>query len=134
MKQFENSFKTQTTLVYNSIKKYTANNSNLFYYWTGSFPFGLGVVEPDYFAGAGAGKKAPAPGCWCVALGYCGGKVATILINVSHFLTIYILYTQIEGKNRYLYTFKKSKLFSFQNCIFCLKLVFHIFVIRSRSW
>ena len=45
--------------------------------------------------GARAGEKAPAPGCCCVALGYCGGKIATILIN---FLTIY---TQIEGKNRY---------------------------------
>ena len=46
-------------------------------------------------AGAGAGEKAPAPGCCFVAKGYCGGKLSTILIKFCHFLTIY---TQIEGK------------------------------------
>ena len=41
------------------------------------------VVEPDFLAGAGdgAGEKAPAPdpapGCCCLAEGYCGDKVAT---------------------------------------------------------
>ena len=25
------------------------------------------VVEPDFLAGAGAGEKAPAPGCCCLA-------------------------------------------------------------------
>ena len=67
------------------------------------------VVEPDYFAGAGAREKAPAPDCCCMAQGYCGDKVATILIKFSHFLTIY---KQIEGINRYRYAFKKAKLIS----------------------
>ena len=35
--------------------------------------------EPDFFDGAEAGEKASAPGCCCVAWGYCGGKVATNL-------------------------------------------------------
>ena len=38
-------------------------------------------LEPDFLAGAGAragaGEKAPAPGCCCLAQGYCGSKVAT---------------------------------------------------------
>ena len=41
-------------------------------------------MEPDFFAGAGAGEKAPAPGYCGVGLVYCGGKVATILIKFSH--------------------------------------------------
>ena len=65
-------------------------------------PAGAGL-----FAGAGASKKAPAPGCCCVASGYCGGKVARILIKFSHIL---IIFTQIERINRY--TFKKAKLFT----------------------
>ena len=64
--------------------------------------------EPNFFAGAGAGEIAPAPGCCCVAQGtYCGGKVPTILIKLSHILTIY---TQIERKNKY--TLKKANLFT----------------------
>ena len=31
--------------------------------------------EPDFLAGAVAGEKAPAPGCCCLASGYCGVKV-----------------------------------------------------------
>ena len=54
--------------------------------------------EPDFFAGDGAGEKAPAPGFCCVAYGVCGGKVAKILIKFSYILTIY---TQIERKNWY---------------------------------
>ena len=61
--------------------------------------------EPDFFAGAGAGEKAPAPDCYGVALGYCSGKVATILIKFGHFLTIF---KKIVGKNRFRYTFKKA--------------------------
>ena len=45
--------------------------------------------EPDFFAGDGAGEKAPAPGFCCVAYGVCGGKVAKILIKFSYILTIY---------------------------------------------
>ena len=45
--------------------------------------------EPDFFAGAGAGEKAPVPGSYCVAQGYCDGKVAIILVKFSHILTIY---------------------------------------------
>ena len=56
--------------------------------------------EPDFLAGAraGAGEKAPAPGCCCLALGYCGGKVATILVKFNRLST---MYTQIERKDRY---------------------------------
>ena len=66
------------------------------------------VVEPDYIAGAG--EKAPAPGCCCVAQSqmFFGGKVATILKIFNHILTIY---TQIERKNRY--TSRKAKLYIF---------------------
>ena len=34
---------------------------------------------------AGAGVKVPAPGCGCVTMGFCGGKVATILIILVKF-------------------------------------------------
>ena len=53
--------------------------------------------EPDFLAGAGAGEKARlrAVAVW---QGYCGGKVAKILVKFSHISTIY---TQIERKNRY---------------------------------
>ena len=51
--------------------------------------------EPDFLAVAGAGEKAAAPGCCYLAKGYCGGKVATILVRFSHISTIY---TQIERK------------------------------------
>ena len=55
--------------------------------------------EPDFLAGAGAGEKAPAPGCCCLAVGYCGGKVLTTYpVKFSYISTIY---TQIERKNRY---------------------------------
>ena len=33
------------------------------------------------YCGAGAGEKAPAQGYCYVAYGFCGGKVATILLN-----------------------------------------------------
>ena len=88
-------------------------------------------LEPDFFAGAGVGEKAQRSGCCCVAYGHCGSKVATILIKFCHILTIY---SKNERKNRYRYTLKKAKLFSFQNCIFYLYLGHNIFVIRIRSW
>ena len=53
-------------------------------------------LEPDFLAGAGAGEKAPAPGCCCVTWGFCGGKVAIILIKFSHIL---IMYTLIDRKH-----------------------------------
>ena len=45
------------------------------------------VVEPkqDFFAGAGADEKAPAPGCCCVTKGLCGGNDATILTFLVKF-------------------------------------------------
>ena len=69
--------------------------------------------------GAGAGRSRtfllrPEPGkklrlrAVAVRLPF-GGKEATILIKFSQILTIY---TQIERKNRYEYTFKKAKLFT----------------------
>ena len=80
--------------------------------------------EPDFLAGAGAeaGEKAPAQGCCCLAQGYCGGKVVTILVKFSHISTIY---TQIERKIG-TYTLKKTKLLTsvfktalvLQNCCY----------------
>ena len=58
------------------------------------YSFSYIVVEPE----PEPVKKAPAPGCFCLAWGYCGGKVVTILVKFSHISTIY---TQIERKNRY---------------------------------
>ena len=57
-------------------------------------------LEPDFLARAVASEKASAPalGCCCLPEGYCGGKVATILVKFSHISTIY---TQIERKDRY---------------------------------
>ena len=48
--------------------------------------------EPDFLAGAGAGEKGPAPGCCRLAKGYCGGKVATILVKFSYISIFYNLY------------------------------------------
>ena len=83
--------------------------------------------ESDFFAGfgAGAGEKAPSSGSSCVAYGYYGGKLATILIKLCHILKIY---TQIERKNRY--TFKKAKLFTL---VLKTALCEIIFFNRSRS-
>ena len=84
-------------------------------------------MEPDFFARAGAGEKAPAPGCCCVVLGYCGGKVVTILIKFN----ILTIYTQLERKNRN--NFKKGKLFALVfKTAFLIKLVKIIFI-RSRE-
>ena len=56
---------------------------------------GTSVVEPDpdFLAKVGAGVKALAPGCCCLAQGYCGDKVAKILVKYGHIPPIY---TQIE--------------------------------------
>ena len=51
--------------------------------------FSVVEPEPDFFAGAEAGEKAPDPGCCYVTSGFYWGKVETILINFSHILTKY---------------------------------------------